>query len=78
MRYLTVLSVVAAYMLVQIDGVAAQTPTSVTAPCLAIAHLVCGRDKRGNKRTFGNECEARRAGVVSFTDGQCKTTAKGR
>jgi len=76
--FLVVVTISVVHMPGPLDGVAAQSSTSATAPCLATAHVVCGRDKKGNKRTYGNECVARRSGVVTFTEGACKSAEKGR
>ncbi len=37
-------------------------------PCIAHVDPVCGCDKK----TYGNSCEAEKAGVTSYTKGKCK------
>jgi hypothetical protein len=58
------------YLFVQLQFAA--TPATDSAVCLAIAHLVCGRSMDEREQTYDNECLARSAGVISFTDGPCK------
>jgi hypothetical protein len=78
MRYLTAVICASAYMLAQDEGTAAENPTKTKASCIAVAHLVCGRDKEGHRRTYGNECMARHAGIVSIRDGPCKPSRQDR
>jgi hypothetical protein len=70
MRSFAAMTLSGAFLLLQLEPVATQAKDSPI--CLAIAHLVCGRSMDGRERTYDNECVARGAGVISFTDGPCK------
>jgi hypothetical protein len=66
----TAMTLSGAYLLVQLELIAA--PAKDSTICLAIAHPVCGRGMDGVERTYDNECVARGAKVISFADGPCK------
>ncbi len=50
------------------EGCIDESKIDATKPCVKIYRPVCGCDTK----TYGNECEAEKAGVTKWTQGKCK------